>query len=182
MRLIGQSLFGVYRDDCEGIHPDVINEYYGVHGAPARRHPHQSGAGHPADEEGSDDDNITGYVADQQQQHVHHEAIRVPSHRNPFGDVEKEVQFFNVLHKVITEGITPDHIGLTPEEWGSDHYPAYETIRVGRCGSKELHISLAEPIWYYRACLWCQALMLLSCFFFQIPCSHCVYIVAMTLP
>ena len=164
MRLLGQSLFGVYRDECEGIHPDVINEYYGVHGAPVDRHSHQSGTGHPVDEEGSDNDDVAGYVADQQQQHVHHEAVRVPSHRNPFGDVEKEVQFFNVLHRVITEDVTPDHVGLTPEEWGSDHYPAYETIRLGHRGSKELRVSLAEPIWYYRARLWCQALMSLSFF------------------
>ncbi|KAG1851933.1 hypothetical protein F4604DRAFT_1933868 [Suillus subluteus] len=35
LRFLGQTLFGVYCDDCEGIHPDVIEEYYGVHGRPA---------------------------------------------------------------------------------------------------------------------------------------------------
>ncbi|KAF8054959.1 hypothetical protein FPV67DRAFT_1391983, partial [Lyophyllum atratum] len=46
LRFIGQLEHGVYMDDCEGVHPDVINEFYGVHGPPGYRRRGQSGAGH----------------------------------------------------------------------------------------------------------------------------------------
>ncbi|KAG1723232.1 hypothetical protein EDB19DRAFT_1834697 [Suillus lakei] len=58
LQFLGQTLFSMYRDDCEGVHPDVIVivEYYSVHGSPCIRQPHQTGAGHPADEEDNADD------------------------------------------------------------------------------------------------------------------------------
>ncbi|KAG1854302.1 hypothetical protein C8R48DRAFT_599092, partial [Suillus tomentosus] len=168
LRFLGQTLFGVYRDDCEGVHPDVIEEYYGVHGRPASRRPHQTGAGHPADEEDDVDEqspDIIESVNDQQRQHVHHEAIRVPSHNNTFGtDEETQEQFFAVLAEVVAKRITPAHCQLTPDEWEGNQYPAFETIRAGRRGVKELQVSLAEPIWFHRATLWCQALLVLTMF------------------
>ncbi len=27
---MGQTRFGIYKDDCDGIHPDTIDEYYGA--------------------------------------------------------------------------------------------------------------------------------------------------------
>lgn len=55
----------------------------------------------------------------------------------------------------------------TREHWLKTHRlldPTFETITFGRRGSKELHVSLAEPIWFDRAKLWCQALLVLSYF------------------
>ncbi|KAG1823745.1 uncharacterized protein BJ212DRAFT_1476618 [Suillus subaureus] len=79
---LGQTLFGVYCDDCKGVHPDT-------------------GAGHPADEDKDVDEQLPDIIKsinDQQQQHIHHEAIGVPSHRNTFGaDKEIQGQFFAVL-------------------------------------------------------------------------------------
>ncbi|KAG1888547.1 hypothetical protein F4604DRAFT_1569719, partial [Suillus subluteus] len=56
LRFLGQMQFGVYQDDCEGVHPDVIEEHYGVHGPTTTRRQHQSGVGHPIDEEESDNE------------------------------------------------------------------------------------------------------------------------------
>ncbi|KAJ8580247.1 hypothetical protein M405DRAFT_753501 [Rhizopogon salebrosus TDB-379] len=164
LRFLGQTLFGVYRDDCEGIHPDVIQEYYGVHGCPASRQPHQTGAGHPTDEDDEDTPDIIEAINDQQRCHVRHEAIKVPSQRDPFGDDETQEQFFAVLAEVVSKCITPAHCRLTPDEWEGDGYPIFETIHAGRRGSKELQVSLAEPIWFHRAKLWCQGLLVLTTF------------------
>ncbi|KAG1875467.1 hypothetical protein DFJ58DRAFT_721301 [Suillus subalutaceus] len=122
LRFLGQTLFGVYRDDCEGVHPDVIEEYYGIHG-------------HPADEEDDADEqspDIIESINDQQRQHIHHDAVRVPSHRSAFGtDKETREQFFTVLAEVVAKKITPAYCQLTPDEWEGDQYPAFETIRAG---------------------------------------------------
>ncbi|KAG2061312.1 hypothetical protein BDR06DRAFT_870206, partial [Suillus hirtellus] len=122
--------------------------------------------GHPADKE--DDVNeqlpdIIESVNDQQWQHVHHEAIKVPSHNNTFG-TDEETQFFAVLAEVVAKRITPAHCQLKPDEWEGNQYPAFETIRAGRRGMKKLQVSLAEPIWFHRATLWCQALLVLTMF------------------
>ncbi|KAG2157542.1 hypothetical protein DEU56DRAFT_722171, partial [Suillus clintonianus] len=165
---LGQTLFSMYHDNCEGVHPNIIAEYYGIHGCPASRQPHQTGAGHPAGEEDNVDDpssNIIESVNDQQWWYVHHEAVGVPSHRITFGtDKETQEQFFAVLAEVITKQITPAHCRLTPDEWEGEVYPVFETICAGQRGSKELQVSLTEPIWFHRVKLWCQALLVLTTF------------------
>jgi hypothetical protein len=55
MRFLEQIEHGVYMDECDGIHPDVINQYYGVEGKPVNCQMGQSGAGQPPDE-GEDED------------------------------------------------------------------------------------------------------------------------------
>ena len=101
-------------------------------------------------------------ITSEQQANINHEAIHVPSRRNPFRSNEEEKVFFTDLHEVIAQDITPVDFGLTPEEWGSEVYPAVEAILVGRRAAKYIEISLAEPIWYLRARLWCQSLLTLS--------------------
>ncbi|KAG1768506.1 hypothetical protein EDD22DRAFT_772093 [Suillus occidentalis] len=168
LRFLGQVQFGVYQDDCEGIHPNVIEEYYGVYGRVATRRQHQTGAGHPMDEEDSDGgeepQDIAQAVNNQQRNHVHHEAIDVPSQRNPFVNEGTYRQFSTALTEVVAEDITPRHCRLAADEWEGNGYPVFETISVGRRGSKELHVSLGELIWFRRAKLWCQALVVLSYF------------------
>lgn len=50
MLFLGQVDHGVY-EDCPGIHPDLLNRFYGVHGKPTQRQAYQTGAGHSADED-----------------------------------------------------------------------------------------------------------------------------------
>ncbi|KAG1863030.1 hypothetical protein F4604DRAFT_1587213, partial [Suillus subluteus] len=166
LRFLGQMQFGVYQDDCEGVHPDVIEEHYGVHGPTTTRRQHQSGAGHPIDEEESDNEeeplNMVQAINNQQRHQIHHEAISVPLQINPFINDETRRQFSATLIEVIAEDITLCDCRLAANEWEGDEYPIFEAIPVGRRGSKELHVSLAEPSWFNRARLWCQALLVLS--------------------
>ncbi|KAI6139131.1 hypothetical protein BKA82DRAFT_3988947, partial [Pisolithus tinctorius] len=171
LRFLGQTQFGVYGDDCEGVHPDVIDRYYGVHGEDRIRERCHSGAGHPADEEDSDDEEptvvkaqVAELVSAHQQQYAYQDAVHVPSFKTPFVNPEDEVFFFEMLHEVIRQKIIPDGFRLTPAEWGMADYPIFESIQVGRRRTKQLDISLAGEIWYDRACLWGQALFCLTHF------------------
>ncbi|KAI5997209.1 hypothetical protein F5J12DRAFT_705599, partial [Pisolithus orientalis] len=107
------------------------------------------------------DDEVTDtadVIACQQQVHINHEAMHVPSLQNPFGSDEDKLIFFSGLREVIAQDITPESFGLTPVEWGSDGYPTIESI----CIAKDMDILLADSIWYSQAHLWCQALSTLS--------------------
>ncbi|KAG2336494.1 hypothetical protein BDR05DRAFT_1005822 [Suillus weaverae] len=161
LRLLGQVQFGVYQDGCEGIHPDIIEEYYGIYGHVATRWQHQTGVGHPMDEEDSDDgkepQDIAQAVNNQQRDHVHHEAIGVLLQRNPFVNEGTYQQFSATLTEVVAEDITPCHCRLAADEWEGNGYPVFETISIGRRGLKELHVLLGELIWFRQAKLWCQA-------------------------
>jgi len=132
LRFLGQACFGLYQEHEE----------------------HELLEDHTTD--------TVGEIMCQQQDHINHEAVHVPLHRNPFGNNDIEAIFFTGLHEVIAQDITPDNFGLTPEEWPSGHYPIFEPIQVRRCASKYVEVSLADPIWYSRARLWCQALLSLS--------------------
>ncbi|KAI6004357.1 hypothetical protein F5J12DRAFT_708103, partial [Pisolithus orientalis] len=101
-------------------------------------------------------------IAHQQQVHINHEAMHVPLLRNLFRSDEDKLIFFSGLREVIAQDITPESFGLMPVEWGSDGHPTIESIHIGRCVAKDVDISLADSIWYSQACLWCQALSMLS--------------------
>lgn len=174
LRFLGQTVFGIYRDECEGMSLNDINESYGVHGARCTRKSNQTGAGHPADEEVSrdeetsnDKEEIPGLAEDvrqQQQSHANEHLVHVPMHRSPFGSMEDEAMFFEMFRDLVDREIIPDGFGITPEELEQGHYPTVETIRLGRRRSTELQVSLADDIWYERACLWCQAVVCLMYF------------------
>ncbi|KAL4066833.1 hypothetical protein J3A83DRAFT_4097864 [Scleroderma citrinum] len=116
---------------------------------------------------------VADAIARQQQEHVNHQAVHVPSHRNPFRSNEEEAIFFTRFHEVVTQDITPDNFRLTPTEWGSEQYLMLETIHIGHCAAKDVNISLADPIWYSRAHLWCQALSALSFYLLSIDRYDC---------
>jgi len=111
-------------------------------------------------EEEEYDDEAVDAIASRQHEYINHAAISVPTHRNPFDHDEAEETFFMGLCEVVIRDVTPDGFGLTPVEWLSDEYPLFETIHVGRC--KHVDISLANPVWYSRACLWSQAVSTLT--------------------
>ncbi|KAF8119402.1 hypothetical protein EV363DRAFT_1177992, partial [Boletus edulis] len=160
LRFLGQTTLGIYRDDCEGVSVDTIEAHYGVD-SEARNS--------PRDEDASEGENLVGsmvrhhdVLANRDEQA--HEAVHVPLPGNPFTSAKKEAQFYDVLHQTIIHDITPENFGLMDSEWEDGDYPIYEMIHVGRRASKDLHVSLAEPIWYDRARLWCQALVTLQLF------------------
>ncbi|KAJ7162948.1 hypothetical protein C8R46DRAFT_903830, partial [Mycena filopes] len=160
MRLLGQAQFGVYHDDCEGLHPDTIDKYYGVAGA--ERAERMWGAGNPPDEE---DDGLAHRIGADQGPQIRHAAIDIPDHRNPFSDDPvAESKFFDVLAEVVRQEVTPVGYGLSPDEWDEGGYPDVEILRAGNQMKKKIWVSLAHPIWVQRARLWVQGLNVLAHF------------------
>ena len=161
--MLGQARYGVYKDECEGVHPDAINKYYGVHGNTVHRR--GTGAGHPIDEEDGDVEaqpELAERIAQDQQSQIRHEGVAVPQHGNPFTKASAEDQFWRVLREVVQDNVVPGGVGLYLEEWEGGVYPSYEVVRVGNRGTREIQVSLSDPIWQQRAKLWGQALTVLS--------------------
>ncbi|KIJ09895.1 hypothetical protein PAXINDRAFT_157792 [Paxillus involutus ATCC 200175] len=116
MRLMGQLEHGLYIDDCDHIHPDVINQY----------HIHEQAA---ADEQGWEDEEIAAHLEQNQESNFHHAAVRVPRHIDPFKDAPDSFSVFEeTLQHVRNEGHMPIGYGLHPDEWETDEYPSFEHI------------------------------------------------------
>lgn len=170
MRLIGQVSHGIYVDDCTGVHPDVISEFYGIHGPIHERDIDETGAGHLGDEdvpsvepnclEMDDEDwgELEAGIETAQAPNFHHEAVGVPKHASPFTDKADEAIFRTALLRVQEFGLVPSGYGLLPDEWDDDTYPTHETINSGRRGLRGLHVNLPGTVWRPRAELWGQAL------------------------
>ncbi|KAJ7683337.1 hypothetical protein B0H17DRAFT_941951 [Mycena rosella] len=147
-------------NECEGLHPDTIEKYYGVAGEARVGQP---GAGNPPNED--DAPGLINRIGVDQEPQVRHAAIEVPDHRNPFlEDSAAESRFFSVLSEVVKQEITPAGYGLLVEEWGEDGYPDVEILQAGKQMKTNIRVSLAHPIWAQRAELWVQGLSVLSHF------------------
>jgi hypothetical protein len=168
IRLLGQAQMGVYRDDCEGLHPDTIEKYYGVLGAERVGQP---GAGNPPDED-AEPPSLAERIGVDQGPQVRHDAIDVPDHRSPFlEDSDCEATFFRVLEEVVRQEITPAGYGLLAEEWDEDGYPDVEMLGTGKQMKTKIQVSLAHPIWAQRARFWVQGLNVLSHFNLYVACK-----------
>ncbi|KDQ51616.1 hypothetical protein JAAARDRAFT_198894 [Jaapia argillacea MUCL 33604] len=187
MRFMGRLQHGEYTDNCDGIHPDIIEEYYGTEGCQVHRHQGQTGAGHPSDEsegeeEGSSSDNgdegvsasdgeeveinveeLSARIAQDHESYFHHAPVKVPKHANSFNSEELKNVFKETLTDVCQAGHIPQGFGVDPREWDEEGYPAFEVIQSGRRGTKELWVSLPDFLWHPRAVLWAQALDVLTC-------------------
>ena len=170
LRLLGQVTNGVYRDDCEGFHPDTIDRYYGTYGPVKIRHSDQVGAGHPSDEDSNDSDgdnnkdpvqNIAQQIEEDQSEQVRHEGVDVAQHRSPLTP-DKTATFAQALKTAQDEDIVPSGYGILEEEWDEGSYPDVEVLRTRRKGGKVFIVSLEEPIWKERAKFWCQAVAILD--------------------
>jgi hypothetical protein len=91
----------------------------------------------------------------------HHKPVPVPKHKCPFEDPADLKVFKGALLATSQDNLLPEGYGLLPEEWDDD-YPAYEIIRSGRRGSKELRVSLPHFVWKPRADLWGRALFIMN--------------------
>lgn len=169
LRLLSIATHGTYRDEYEGINPDIIDQYYGIHGRELNRWPGQTGAGHSDDEDGSrsgghDVTRIQVQILDKEHQHVHHDAVKVPEQLFPFNSVQDEAIFFGILETIITEGIIPEGYGCLPGELDDEDAEMVEVLELGRWRKKSITIALTEPIWTARTKLWAQASDLLAIF------------------
>ncbi|KAJ6568265.1 hypothetical protein DFH09DRAFT_917831, partial [Mycena vulgaris] len=171
MFLLGQLEDGVYLDDCDGVHPNIIAEMYGVHGAPMQRAPGQTGAGQLDDEdvptpdyddmEMEDWEDMIEDIGAANEHHFHHEPVGVPKHKNPLSD--DDLRLFNAAFAEANRlQVVPQGYGIRQEEWENGTYPAFEILKSGRKGSKELRVALPDSIWRPRAQYWVRALSVLN--------------------
>ncbi|KAJ7734734.1 hypothetical protein DFH07DRAFT_754295, partial [Mycena maculata] len=142
IRFISETEHGV-REDQPGVHPTVLEEFYGVE--------------EDRDREWRD---VDEFIADDQADDVGHAAIEVPTHTSPFSP-EIEYVFFNALEDLKTQAVIPDGYGLAPEELNGAPYPSRESIHLGR-GGKKISIILPLEVWWPRAVLWAQGLDLMT--------------------
>lgn len=165
MRFIGQLQGGIY-DDCQGVPEHVIEQFYGTHGNAIIRSSHQTGAGHPPDEDGDEDwvdvDEAaeTSFAGQETLNNVYVSPVPVPRHQSPFTEDER-VLFDAGLFRIRNEGRIPLGYGAHPSEWPFP-YPPFEDIPVGRVRGSTVRISLPNSIWLSRSQLWAQALYLLT--------------------
>ncbi|KAF8509534.1 hypothetical protein JB92DRAFT_496892 [Gautieria morchelliformis] len=54
LRFLGETRQGKPIDEMTGVHPDLLHRYCGTYGESAENGPHQTGAGHPSDEDETD--------------------------------------------------------------------------------------------------------------------------------
>jgi hypothetical protein len=169
LRLARQTQNGVYTDDCTGIHPDLINLYYGTTPSHLRRGVHQTGAGNPPEEESRE---LLRAVAEditlEQNHNIRHEAVPVPKHESPF-TTEVEEAFLQMLREAQTKCLVPQGYGATPSELGGDWEPI-EMIKTGPQRRANFPVDLPEQLWLPRLYDWVRGIHLLENF--QIRLEH----------
>ncbi|KAF9033010.1 hypothetical protein BDP27DRAFT_1245711 [Rhodocollybia butyracea] len=173
---LGQLDHGVY-EDCPEVDPNLLRRFYGVHGKPVQRQAHQTGAGHPPDEEQSDTDSKgtddgsewmgIGHSGENElegedKNEFNAEAVEAPVHTNPFQNDETYRVFEAALDRLDETGQIPLGYSIHPSEWEEDGYPALGSIRSGRKGSKRLEIALPDSVWRPRSVRWVQGLYLMD--------------------
>lgn len=139
----------------EGVSPEELANYYGVHGPTQDRRRGQTGAGHPQDENDSSDS------SDDEQNEEEVESVEVDESHPPF-DEHHLALFRDALRQVCDQGIIPEGYGVLEDEWGGDGYPTVETIQSGRRGRREITLGLPDSIWRPRAILWIQAVDIMT--------------------
>ena len=164
LRFIRQTELGVYdEDDCQGVHPDVIQEYYGTTDTRVRRHADQTGAGHPPEEYDGDLTeplpNLISEVVEDQGPNIRHDAIPTANHEPPLTAPECLELFSDAISVLRSQD---DHNLLRSIAGQVIAWDPVEVIRVGHRQQKELVISLEDVVWERRALLWLAALRLLD--------------------
>ena len=157
LRFIRQTQLGIYdEDDCEGVHPETIQEYYGTTEDHVQRLAGQTGAGHPPEEldDGDAETNLIDNIIQDQDSDIRHNSIPTADHEAPHMSPE--------LLALFSDGIAAlrdDNQDDFLRSLAGDHFvwdPA-EVMRVSHRRQKELVISLVDATWERRALLWLAA-------------------------
>lgn len=154
---VHESVLNAYQEDHPEVPPDVLDNFYGVEGPERQRAAHQTGAGHPPDEEDLDEQ-LDDMIGQEENTNVRHDAIDVPESNSPFTP-DVELLFLEALRELQQSGTLPGNYKVTEEEWQEEDYPETEILGVGR--RKKLAIQLPLDIWLPRARMWAQALDLM---------------------
>lgn len=154
---VHESVLNAYQEDHPQVPPEVLENFYGVDGPERHRAAHQTGAGHPPDEEDLDEQ-LDDMIGEEESTNIRHDAIEVPKAHSPFTP-DVETLFLDALRNLQDSGTLPENYLVTDEEWEEEAYPETEILAVG--GRKKLPIRLPLDIWLPRAQLWAQALDLM---------------------
>jgi hypothetical protein len=153
---------GVYNeDDCEGIHPNAIQEYYGTTQEHIHRRTNQTGAGHPPEEYENDytETNLIDEVIQDQDSDIRHDSIPTANHEAPSISSEYLTLFSDCLAILRND----DQGDLLRSVAGQVFmWDPVEVMRVGQRRQKELVISLEDATWERRALLWLAGLRVLD--------------------
>ncbi|KZV99133.1 hypothetical protein EXIGLDRAFT_804699 [Exidia glandulosa HHB12029] len=154
----GQTEHGVYVDDCEGVHPDAIQEYYGADEDEAEREAADDNVEHADIAFGV----VAGRVRKAQAGNVHNsDSAKVPATASPIENDTELAEFMRCFQEVRDTAFIPHGFGLHEDEFDGD-YPAQESIPYGKRGTRELMVDLPQEVWYPRAVLWAQAVYTLA--------------------
>lgn len=159
LRLLGQTQHGVYNDDLEDVHPDILHKYYGTTSRHSMEHSHHFQAGHPNEEDDNSGNDIGVQIGKNQEEHVRHEPVPVPDTSSPFPGLEGA---FREAMLLVATRDAPRGFGLYPDEYEEASYPSFEYLRTGR-RRKELRVSLPNHVWRQKAERWAKALDLMTC-------------------
>ena len=156
LRFLRQTQLGIYNDDCEGIHPDTIQEFYGTTQNHIKRQTGQTGAGHPPEELDNNCTEISliNNVVQGQDSNVRHDSIPTANHKTPPMSPENLTLLSNCLATLQNQN--QDNL-LRLVNGGPFVWDSMEVMRVGRRRQQELVISLADAVWERRALLWLAA-------------------------
>ena len=162
MRFLRQTQLGVYsEDDCEGVHPDVIQEYYGTTQDHVQRCVEQTVASHPPEELDNNyaEIDLIDNVLQAQDPDIRHESIPTADHEAPLTSPENLM----LLSDCLTTLQNNDRDDLLRSVAGELFvWDPVEVMRVGRRRQKEIVISLVDATWERRALLWLAALRVLD--------------------
>ncbi|KAF8526688.1 hypothetical protein JB92DRAFT_2700233, partial [Gautieria morchelliformis] len=114
LRFLGETRQGKPIDEMTGVHPDLLHRYCRTYGESAENDPHQTGAGHPSDEEDETDGTIPDEssssaaesdtedtdessalqrrIAMDLRSNVKHKPVHPPRHENPFDGQPAAIQ------------------------------------------------------------------------------------------
>lgn len=155
MHFLGQLSTGIYIDEHNNVHPEVLQKYLGTSGDRVKRHRNQTGAGHSVDEE--EWSTMVTRISEDQQLNVRHEGVTPPLSNSPFHNATIEEIFFSALRSTEEQGLLPNNYRIRDDEWEGESYPVQETIQFGRGSRKHLEVELPIQIWKCRAERWCRA-------------------------
>jgi len=162
LRFLRQTQLGIYdEDDCEGIHPDAIQEYYGTTREHVHRQIGQTGAGHPREESDVDytETDLVDKVVQDQDSDIRHDSIPTADHEAPPMSPTHLTLFSNSLATLQNN----DQDDLLRSVAGLAFvWDPVEVMKVGHRRQKELVISLEDAAWEKRTLLWLAALRILD--------------------
>lgn len=97
----------------------------------------------------------------EENRHVRHAAVDVPSTASPFDTAEALEVFTLAIRETQEQGIVPSGYGVAEDEWADGSYPDIELITVGR-GKQEYTVELPFEVWWTRSVIWAQGLDIMT--------------------